>query len=182
VHACLAKDPDKRPANARAVADAIAAFSSEGAQSSDDVAVVPSRPSFPRMTFALSSLLGQRKRLAIAAGALGAGVILVVAATHRSHPQAEAAAPEPVRALPPATVATTIPVDVPTPASALPPAVMTAMSAPLAVHDNTTAHRASEPARAPMPSSRPTAKPPTRPAPGKAAARRPSPEDDDRIE
>jgi serine/threonine-protein kinase len=183
VHACLAKDPDKRPANARAVADAIAAFSSDGAHSSDEVVVVPSRPSFPRM--GLASVLAQRKRLAIAAGAIGAGAIIVIAATatHRSHPGPEqAASPEPIRPVPPATVATTIPVDVPMPGSAPPAAIATGLTIPIASHDNTTAHRATEPARAPVPSSRPIAKPPTRPAPAKAAARRPSPEDDDRIE
>jgi serine/threonine-protein kinase len=187
VHACLAKDPDKRPANARAVADAIAAFSSDGGHSSDEVAVVPSRPSFPRM--GLASLLAQRKRMAIAAGALGAGAIIVIAATHRSRPDPEqAVAPEPIHAVPPATpaapatVATTIPVDVPMPGSAPPAAITTSLTVPIAPRDNTTAHRATEPARAPAPSSRPIAKPQARPVAAKAAGRRPSPEDDDRIE
>jgi serine/threonine-protein kinase len=188
VHSCLAKDPEKRPTNARAVAEALAPFSSEaGAPSTDDVAVVPSHPSLPRLGSALRARLRSRKRFVIvAAGALGAGAVILVAATRRSSHEepAPVSAPEPIHAAspPPGTVASAVPVEVPTPATAQATPVSAGLSIPIAPHDNTTAHRAADPARPPAASSRPNAKPQPRPSPGKATGRRPSPEDDDRIE
>jgi hypothetical protein len=187
VHSCLAKDPDKRPTNARAVAEALAVFSSEGGPSSDDVAVVPSRPSLPRLGSALLGQLRQRKRVAaVTAGALGAGAVILFAATRRSHEEAvPVSTPEPVHAAapPPATVASAVPVELPTPASAQGAPMPAGLSIPIAPHDNTTAHRVADPARPPpAASSRPAAKPQPRPSPGKATGRRPSTEDDDRIE
>jgi serine/threonine-protein kinase len=192
VHACLAKDPDKRPANARVLAEALGAFGAEGLQSSDDVVVVPSRPSFPRMAFAITSALRQRRN-AIAAGVLAAGGIIFVAATRHSQEPAQAVvAPEPARPSPavasapaPATVAAAIPVDTnpqqavvqPQSVSAQPVApalpVTAATALPLAVPRDNTARVRSNPLRPPA-SRPPTVKPPSPPTPKRM--------DDDRIE
>jgi serine/threonine-protein kinase len=185
VHSCLAKDPEKRPTNARAVAEALVAFSSEGGPSTDDVAVVPSRPSFPRVGFARFAQLMQRKRsLAIAAGAIGAGAVILFAATRRAHEDAlPVGAPEPVHAVvAPAMVASAAPAEASTAAATTATTVPAGLSIPVAPHDNTTAHRVADPGRPPAASARPAGKAPPRPAPGKAIGRRPSPEDDDRIE
>jgi serine/threonine-protein kinase len=181
VHACLAKDPDKRPANARAVAEALAVFGSDGTgvASSDDVAVV--RPSFPRMTFALTSALRKRRNVALAAGVLAVTLVILFAATRRTQQEGApvAASPGPAHSSlapsvappPAATVAVAIPVDT-LPAAASSPPAMTPPIAPLLTpRDNTTRVRIAPP-RAPAP--RPIAKPP-QPSPSKRV-------DDDRIE
>jgi serine/threonine-protein kinase len=197
VHSCLAKDPEKRPADARAVAEALAAFSSDGSHATDDVAVVPSRPSFPGMGAALFSPL-RRRRLAVVAGAVAAGVVILAFAMRFSREgQAPSAAAAPLHAATPVqTVSAPAPpafasptVDSSVPASALPvapvvPVVASPASSsfPSSLRDNATAHRPTETARPPAASSRPGGKPPQRSSPAKSSPRRPSSEDDDRIE
>jgi serine/threonine-protein kinase len=185
VHACLAKDPDKRPANARAVAEALAAFGSEAVQSSDEVAVVPSRQSFPRTAFAITSAFRQRRSVAIAAAALAAGGVIFVAATRHSPepPRTAVGAPEPARnvappPVAPATVAAAIPVDTTIPQPSLaqpvvaPPPVTAATAIPAALPRDTARARAN-PQRPPI--SRP-------PVVKQAPSPTPKRMDDDRIE
>jgi serine/threonine-protein kinase len=198
VHACLAKDPEKRPADARAVAEALAAFSSDG-PATDDVAVVPSRPSFPGIGAGLFSPL-RRRRVVVVAGALAAGVVILAFAMRFSRegqtPSAAAAPVRPAIASAPVTATASSPaalavstVDSPVPASALPvapaaPVVASPASSsfPSSLRDNATAHRPTETARPPATSSRPGGKPPQRSSSPKSSPRRPSSEDDDRIE
>jgi serine/threonine-protein kinase len=199
VHACLAKDPEKRPADARAVADALVAFSSNGSHTTDDVAVVPSRPSFPGIGGGLFSP-SRRRRLVFAASAVVAGVVILAFAMRFSREaQTPSAAAAPLHpATPAATVAATVVATPPptttfvpsaadssVPASALPvasPSPTSSSSFPSSLRENATAHRPTETARPPATSSRPGGKPPQRPSPAKTGPRRPSSEDDDRIE
>ncbi len=193
VHSCLAKDPDKRPANARAVAEALVAFSSDASHATEDVAVVPSRPSFPRGGPLLARL--GRGRAIMAASALGAAAVIVafamrlshedpsqtaeVSAAHSAAPPQTAAAASIRLAAPAVSVAATTAVEA-TSAGSPPPGLAAAPPpVPVAPHDNPTAHRAAEQARAPAASSRPGGKPTARPSTGKAVGRRPSPQDDD---
>jgi hypothetical protein len=194
VHACLAKDPDKRPADARAVAEALVAFSSDGSHTTDDVAVVPSRPSFPGMGGGLLSPL-RRRRLVFVASAVAAGVVILAFAMRFSREeQTPSAAAAPLHAVSVAATAVATPpptatfvsstADSPIPASALPaaPPAPASSSFPSSLRENATAHRPTETARPPATSSRPGGKPPQRPSPAKSGPRRPASEDDDRIE
>ena len=179
VHACLAKDPDKRPSHGRAVADALHAFGSDRTLSHDDVAVVPSPASLPQIGFALRSMW-RRKRNAVLAIAVGtAGAVILMASTRHAHDGRAQAASEPPPA--PAVSAAGAPVAA-TPASVSPGAMPAGSVSTEARELAATPRRATEAVRPASAPARPGIKPGVRVPPGKAPGRRATPEDDDRIE
>ncbi len=185
VHACLEKDPDKRPVNARAVAEALLGLSSDENHSDADLASEPGAL-VHRGRIALLTGARRARMLLVAVAVAGASIAATLIAATRPSRDApgSVALPVPVRVTaPPATTATTIPASAPTAAVVSPPvALPAALSVSIAPHENTTAHRGAEFGRPPA-SARPVGKPQPHPAPAtKPAVRRPSPEDDDRIE
>lgn len=156
VHACLAKDPAGRPADARELVEALGAFTARAA---------PSRAPVPR-------------RWLVAAGAGVAVVALAVLAARRSpEAPAQAALPAVAASMAPEPLAATTatPATAPTVAPAPPPSVLTAVvaapllsSAPTASLSGVSQHHGVRPVVRTDPSKPPSHKPP--------------PRDDDRIE
>lgn len=202
VHRCLAKDPARRPADARAVADALSPFAGQAradvaaqrandaldlSLSDENVEVITASPSSVASsrggTLAAKVSAPGTIRKAIVVGAVAATLAALVfvatrpgssmPATESTEPsRAAAAAPPPVPAATSQVTAAT------EPALAAPVTTSLVTNEPLRepLRDGATAHRA-EPSRAPVAPKRPG-----RPSPRPAKQGHPTPEDDDRLE
>jgi serine/threonine protein kinase len=201
VHRCLAKQPARRPMDARALAAALAPFVGEPARkdlparqpsepldlslSDDNVEVLASRGGATSARGSkLAALVGRRK-LPLAVALVGClGSLFVVFATWKraDNGNANANATTSGASLPPPMLsssavgpaATTVMTDAT--AAAMPITTSLVTTEPL--RDGSTAHRALEPSRAPVAPKRPAK---VSPRPTNKGSRSPS-EDDDRIE
>ncbi|MGO8993700.1 MAG: serine/threonine-protein kinase, partial [Polyangiaceae bacterium] len=193
VHRCLAKDPALRPADARALAEALAPFAKQSSLAADapvrrpsdpvdlslsdeNVEVVrPAPPSTPRAR--LSMLLGRR---GLTAAAAAAAIAFAATAVFALHGREKTPTPDEVKTNPESSPAALV---AETSASATAAEPSSASSPPLVttepIRDGATAHRAVEPAR-PAGAPKKSGKASPHPATNKAA-RSPA-EDDDRIE
>jgi serine/threonine-protein kinase len=180
VHACLEKDPDRRPANARAVAEALLGLLSAETLSEEDARGLAQRR---RIAFLVGSKRARLVLVGVAVALASVAATLIAATRPSREPQGPVTSPERIAVAPPATTTSVRPA-APTTAVVSTQAVPAAMSVSIAPHENTTAHRGPDLMHPPAPSNHPINKPPPpRPPPqARPAARRPSPEDDDRIE
>ncbi len=189
VHRCLAKQPARRPADARALGEALAPFVGEPARkdlparqgsepldlslSDDNVEVVAGRTASSVRGGKLGAL-ARRKKLILAAGVVGAlaSLFFILATWKRAENLSAPAASVKPQTLSSTAAATTVVSEATAPAAP----VMTSLVTTEPLRDGSTAHRSVEPSRAPAPK-----RPKLSPRPTNKGSRSTS-EDDDRIE
>jgi serine/threonine protein kinase len=194
VHRCLAKDPAKRPPNARALAEALAPFGGDAVRggatearrgsdpldlslSDENVEVVRERPATTSAT--LFARLGKQRGVVIAGIAIALLVLFFLASrrSNATHAEDEPIA-APSESATPASSATSVTL---APSAEPAPAVATVTIEPS--RDLPPSHRAPAPDPARVPGAqRRSGKSPARPPAGKVPGARSTTDDDDRIE